>query len=117
MKNFTMSKLLSAAVIAVAAGTAMTASAAGYDETYVTTTSEGLRQITVSYDDLDLKTDRGQEALHYRIVNAADAVCGSRNPREAGGARQVSDNKACFKRAISEGKSQTSNSQVAVISN
>jgi len=117
MKNFTMSKLLSAAVIAVAAGTAMNASAAAYDETYVTTTTEGLRQVTVSYDDLDLKTDRGQEALHYRIVNAADTVCGSRNPREAGGARQVSDNKACFKRAVSEGKAQTSNSQVATISN
>ena len=117
MKNFTMTKLLSAAVIAVAAGTAINASAAGYDETYVTTTSEGLRQITVSYDDLNLKTDRGQETLHYRMVQAADAVCGSRNPREAGGARQVSDNKACFKRAISEGKSQTANSQVAVISN
>ena len=117
MKNFTMSKLLSAAVIAVAAGAAMNASAAPYDETYVTTTSEGLRQVTVSYDDLNLKTDRGQETLYFRMVQAADAVCGSRNPRVAGGARQVSENKSCFKRAINEGMLQTSLSAVATISN
>ena len=114
MKNFTMSKLLSAAVIVVAAGTVMNANA--YDETYVTTSSEGLRQVTVSYDDLNLKTDRGQETLYFRMVQAADAVCGPRNPREAGGARQVSENKSCFKRAVSEGMEQTSNSQVVTIS-
>ncbi|MEP5569258.1 MAG: UrcA family protein [Halioglobus sp.] len=117
MKNTGMTKLFSAAVIAVAAGTVMNASATSYDETYVTTSAEGLRQITVSYADLDLKTDRGQETLYYRMVQAADAVCGSRIPSEAGGARQVSQNKACFSRAMELGLSETSTSQVVTISN
>ncbi|EEB77221.1 MAG: UrcA family protein [Halioglobus sp.] len=117
MKNARMNKLFSAAVIAVVVGTVTSVSAASYDETYVTTSAEGLRQVTVSYADLDLKTDRGQETLYYRMARAADTVCGSRNPSKAGGARQVSQNKACFKRAMGQGLAQTSTSQVVTISN
>ena len=114
MKNI-INRTLASAVIGIAAGVAINASAETMEVTQVTTTSEGLRQAAISYDDLDLTTARGQETMYFRISAAAEQVCGSKNPRDAGGITQATENKICFERAMSEAMSQLSATQVATI--
>jgi UrcA family protein len=112
-----INRTLASAVIGIAAGFALNASAETIEVTQVTTSQEGLQQATISYDDLDLSSARGQEAMYFRISAAADQVCGSRNPREAGGITQATENKVCYKRAMSEAMSQLNASQVAAVAN
>ena len=114
MKNV-INRTLASAVIGIAAGFAMTASAGDFEVTQVTTTQDGLQQAAISYDDLDLSTARGQETMYFRIGAAAEQVCGSSNPRDAGGITQAAKNKVCYERAISEAKSQINPSQVVTI--
>lgn len=113
MKMNVISKTLVSAVIGLTAGVALNASADTYGETLVTTSAEGLQQITVAYDDLDLSSARAQETLHYRISRAAEAVCGPTNPRAAGGITQATENKQCYEAAMSDAMSQMTASQVA----
>ena len=115
MKNV-INRTLASAVIGIAAGFALNASAENFEVTQVTTTQEGLQQATISYDDLDLSTSKGQEAMYFRISAAAEQVCGSKNPRDAGGITQATENKVCYERAVSEAMSQLSATQVASIS-
>lgn len=114
MKNV-INRTLASAVIGIAAGFAMTASAGDFEVTQVTTTQDGLQQAAISYDDLDLSTARGQETMYFRISAAAEQVCGSSNPRDAGGITQATENKVCYERAMSEAMSQMNASQVATI--
>ena len=110
-----INRTLASAVIGIAAGVALNASAENYEVTQVTTSQEGLQKASVSYADLDLTTARGQETMYFRISAAAEQVCGSKNPRDAGGITQATENKLCFERAMSEAMSQLSASQVAAI--
>ena len=114
MKNV-INRTLASAVIGIAAGFALNASAENFEVTQVTTTQEGLQQATISYDDLDLSTTKGQEAMYFRISAAAEDVCGSSNPRDAGGITQATENKVCYDRAMSEAMSQLNATQVATI--
>ena len=115
MKNV-INRTLASAVIGIAAGVALNASAETYETTQVTTTVDGLQQAAVSHADLDLTTVRGQETLYFRISAAAEQVCGSSNPRDAGGMTQATENKVCFQRAMSEAMAQINADQVAAIS-
>ena len=114
MKNV-INRTLASAVLGIAAGVALNASAETIEVTQVTTTQEGLQQAAISHDDLDLSTTKGQEAMYFRISAAADQVCGERNPRDAGSITQATENKVCYERAMSEAMSQLSASQVATI--
>jgi len=114
MKNV-INRTLASAVLGIAAGVALNASAENFEVTQVTTTQEGLQQAAISYDDLDLSTSKGQEAMYFRISAAAEQVCGARNPRDAGGITQATENKVCYERAMSEAMSQLNASQVASI--
>ena len=114
--NKVINRTLASAVIGIAAGFALNASAESLEVIQVTTTQEGLQQATISYDDLDLSTSKGQEAMYFRISAAAEQVCGSKNPRDAGGITQATENKVCYDRAVSEAMSQLSATQVASIS-
>ena len=114
MKNV-INRTLASAVIGIAAGVALNASAQDMEVTHVTTTQEGLQQAAVSHADLDLTTSRGQETMYFRLSAAAEQVCGSKNPRDAGGITQATENKVCYERAMSEAMSQLSASQVAII--
>ena len=117
MKAHVINKTLAAAVIGIAAGFSLNASADVYGETVVTTSAEGLQQVAVSYDDLDLSSAKAQETLHYRISRAAEKVCGPTNPRAAGSITQATENKQCFESAMSDAMSQMTTSQVASTSN
>ena len=114
--NNVINRTLASAVIGIAAGFALNASAESLEVTHVTTTQEGLQQATISYEDLDLSTSKGQEAMYFRISAAAEQVCGSKNPRDAGGITQATENKVCYERAVSEAMSQLNATQVASIS-
>jgi UrcA family protein len=117
MKNFQISKVLCGAVFSIAAGVAMTANADNYSETYVSTTAEGLRSISVSYADLDLSDQEGRNTLDRRVSSAAEKVCGPSNYRQAGSLRQATENRSCYRDAMADGMKQTSSEQIAVIGN
>ena len=53
---------------------------------------------TVSYQDLNLKSDAGIKVLYRRIQNAADQVCGNTDTRDL---QVTSAKRACIERAIS----------------
>ena len=115
MKNYSIAKVLCGAVIGIAAGVSMAASADGYGETYVSTTAEGLRTVNVSYADLDLTHATGRDTLEHRISQAAKKVCGSSNLRVAGSLRQASENKSCYRDTMAQSLSQVSAPQIAAI--
>lgn len=117
MKTNVINRTLAAAVIGIAAGVSLNASADIYGETVVTTSAEGLQQVTVAYDDLDLTSAKAQETLHFRISRAAEKVCGPTNPRAAGGITQATENRQCYESAVSDAMSQMTASQVASTSN
>ncbi|GHD38472.1 hypothetical protein GCM10007053_29140 [Halioglobus pacificus] len=114
MKNV-IRKTVAFAVLGISAGVAMTASAENYETTRVTTTAEGLQQAAIGHNDLDLTTVRGQEALYFRISEAAEQVCGSSHPNDAGGITQATENKICYQRVMSEAMAQLNANQVATI--
>ena len=116
MKNSTMTKTVCGVVFAVAASVSLVATAGDYSETRVTTSAEGLRTATVSYDDLDLTNEHARETLHYRISKAAHKVCGSNDRVEAGSLSQASKNRSCYKGAMNEAMRSLSGGQVAVVS-
>lgn len=110
-----INRTLASAVVGIAAGFALNASADTLEVTHVTTTQDGLQQAAVSYDDLDLSTAKGQETMYFRISAAAEQVCGSTERHEAGGLGQARENKACYERAVSEAMAQLNATQVATI--
>lgn len=98
----------SAAALALLTGQAQ---AGNYSETLVR--SEAVRTATVSYDDLDLASSKGQESLYYRISSAAREVCGSGDYRITGDLGVAADNEACYERAVNDALSQISAGRVA----
>jgi len=49
---------------------------------------ESVQQVTVRYDDLNLSSESGINALKQRIRHAAEMVCGEVDTREIGGSTQ-----------------------------
>ena len=115
MKTSALTKIVGSAAFALVATVSMAANAGTYDETLVSTSAEGLRTITVPYEDLDLSNATGQETLAARISTAARRVCGTTDYREAGSLRQASDNKVCYQNAMAQAMSATLAPQFAVI--
>ena len=70
-------------------------------------------QVTVSFEDLDLTTARGQETLHYRIASAAREVCGSNDLRRVGNLQIVNRNQTCYEESLSRAMSAIPAAQVA----
>lgn len=114
MKNVT--KTICAAVFTITAGMSGIAMAGTYNETVVTTSTEGFRTATVSYADLDLNNSGAREILNFRISNAAKKVCGSVDRGLAGSLGQAAKNRSCYKNAMDEAMRNLSNDQVAVVS-
>ena len=116
MNNSTISKILCGAVFSIASVVSMATSAAGYSETIVTTTAEGLRTTSVSYADLNLSDPQDKDILERRVRLAAQKVCGSDNWRVAGSVRQASANKSCSRAAVAGAVDMSASSQVALVS-
>ncbi len=58
--------------------------------------------VRVSYADLNLSNDAGLVTLYKRLQSASRAVCGSRSLVEAGSLDRLSQNKACYRNALSK---------------
>lgn len=101
------------ALVAAAAATTLQAQAGSYSETLVTT--QAVPTATVSYADLDLSTDKGQQSLHYRLNAAARQVCGSTDYRITGSPGVAAANRDCQKRALEDAMSQVNADRVAVV--
>ncbi|MFB0611220.1 UrcA family protein [Aurantiacibacter poecillastricola] len=54
---------------------------------------------TVRYNDLDLSTQQGQDALERRLHNAAREVCGI-DPRTTGFALPTAESRKCYSETI-----------------
>ncbi len=113
MKASAIKSILSAAALAVTAGVSISAAASQLDETVV----EGIAIPTasVTFNRAKLATTEGREAIERKIRNAAEAVCGSRDLRVAGGLTAAARNETCYEEAVSQGMSQLNASQVASI--
>lgn len=56
-----------------------------------------VKSIRVSYADLNLNEEAGQETLYQRLRGAAGQICGEVHSKAP---RQISDNRACFENAL-----------------
>ncbi len=116
MKNSTVTKTICSAIFGLTAAVSLTATAGDDNETRVTTSVEGIRTATVSYDDLDLSHARGREVLQYRISAAARKVCGSSQRSDAGSLAQASKNRNCYNGAMDDAMRSLSEGHSAVAS-
>ena len=114
IKKSSVSKILCAAVLGVAASVSVAASAADYSETRVTISAEGLRTTSVSIADLDLNSAESRDTLHGRLEMAALKVCGSPYRGTAGSLAQAVENKNCANSAVAEALRSISETEVAV---
>jgi UrcA family protein len=110
------SKVFCAALFTVAAGVSAVAHAGDYNETLVTTTSEGLRTTSVSYADLDLSAPDAREVLERRLTQAARKVCGSPYRAATGSMSQASENKQCANNAVAAAMRDISEGDIAIAS-
>jgi UrcA family protein len=58
--------------------------------------------VRVSYADLNLSNEAGLVKLYARLQRASRAVCGPRSLVEAGSTKQLTENKACYRNALSK---------------
>ena len=114
IKKSSVSKILCAVVLGVAASVSVATSAADYSETLVTTSAEGLRTTSVSYTDLDLNSVEARDILNRRLERAAIKVCGSPYRLTAGSLAQAAENRNCADSAVAEAMRSISETQVAV---
>ncbi len=70
---------------------------------------EGKPVVRVSYADLNLSSQVGLVALYKRLQGASSAVCGPRDYRQAGSLEQLSQNKVCYRNALSKAVAKFNN--------
>jgi UrcA family protein len=73
---------------------------------------DGTQSVAVRYDDLNLASSAGVEALYRRISSAARAVCPDEHSRELA---VVAASERCQANAVAEAVRQVNNPQLAVV--
>jgi UrcA family protein len=68
--------------------------------------------VRVSYADLNLSNEAGLVKLYARLQSASRAVCGPRFLDEAGSLEQLSQNKACYRNALSKAVAKFDNARL-----
>ncbi len=58
--------------------------------------------VRVSYADLNLSNEAGLATLYARLQRASRAVCGPRSLVEAGSVKHLSQNRVCYRNALSK---------------
>jgi UrcA family protein len=71
----------------------------------------GAPSVVVTYTDLDLATDSGNQALYQRIAAAARQVC----PAETRDLKQFSSSRACQAAAIKQAVDEVSSPRLAAV--
>ena len=113
MKNTAIKSILSVAALTLTAGLSSQVAAGAMDETFVQ--GQAVPSKTVTYDRGELATAQGRARVERRIENAAEAVCGPTDFREAGSLSIASKNRSCVEQAIESATSQVGADQVAAI--
>ncbi len=114
MKNIAIKSILSVAALTLTAGLSSQATAGAMDETFVKGAAAPSK--TVTYDRGELATAEGRARVERRIGNAAEAVCGPTDFREAGSLTLASKNESCVEQAIAAAMSKVvADQQVAAI--
>lgn len=111
MKNLRNTVLVTAAVGMLAAASIQANAQSG--TRVVAPSPAGFHKQVVSYADLDLQSPEGQQALHYRISNAAEQVCGASDVKRAGSVARAARNSQCYEQSISRALSRISVAAVA----
>jgi len=79
---------------------------------FATPYSEAAPAVTVRYDDLNLATPAGVDALYRRISSAARAVCSDENSR---GLAFVAATELCRANAVAKAVREVNNPQLALV--
>lgn len=69
----------------------------------------------VNYEDLDLSSDKGREALEGRVMQAAREVCGSTDYRMTGSLQVASRNRSCVAEAFGDAMSRIAGPTVVAV--
>jgi UrcA family protein len=75
-------------------------------------TSDGVPSIQVRYDDLNLATDAGTNALYHRIANAARQVCPQADIRDLPGSAA---SRRCLTEAVAQAVRDVNSPQLAMV--
>ncbi len=68
--------------------------------------------VRVSNADLNLSNEAGLVKLYARLQSASRTVCGPRSLDEAGSLEQLSQNKACYRNALSKAVAKFNNARL-----
>ena len=68
------------------------------------------RSEKVSYADLDVDKETGAEALYRRLQQASKRVCGVESIKNAGGIREVSEQRRCYRDTLDSAVAKIDNS-------
>jgi len=113
MKNASMKSLVTATALSLGVIFASQASAEAIQEQAMPSRAIETHSISIAYTGSDVATDEGRENLNRKIKRAAQQVCGSTNPRQAGGLKLASRNRQCYESAMKSALSQVNSGQLA----
>jgi UrcA family protein len=106
--NFRTPRALAACLVALAGCVFVaTADAAG-----VVTANSGVPSVVVRYNDLNLASDQGAQALYRRLSGAARRVCPVENARDLG---EFSRSRGCQTEAIARAVQEINNPRLAAL--
>ena len=115
MKTMSLKNILAISAVSAAAGlTSLNAGAGEIEETLAHPLSIETQTVTVEYDQMELATEEGREAVEFRISKAAREVCGPSSVKEAGDLEFATRNRQCYRDAVSAAHSQLETAAAAV---
>jgi UrcA family protein len=69
----------------------------------------------VAYSDLNTDKEDGAEALYRRLQQASKRVCGVESIKTAGGIRELSEQRRCYRDALDEAVAKINNPMLTAI--
>lgn len=113
MTKVAIKSVLTVAVLGVAAGLSLAASAGQWDETVVQGHSMNDKSVSISYSAADAATPEGRALLEARIEQAARDICGPSDLHLAGSLATAARNDECFEQTVDDALSQIGANSVA----
>ena len=106
MTKVAIKSIITAAVLGVAAGVSVAASASQWDETVIQGRTFDEQAIRISYSAAHAATPEGRAVLEARIEQAAREICGPSDLHLAGSLATAARNDACFEDTVDAALSQ-----------
>ncbi len=73
------------------------------------------RSEKVTYADLDVQKEEGATVLYRRLQQASKRVCGVESIKSAGGIREVSEQKKCYRETLDQAVAKLDNAALTSI--